>query len=554
MSETEKVSVRFSRASQRCHHRLTAPLDVIAQGATCTTLDWSTAGLRFRPSVQTSDQPGFNVGDVIRVVLSVPFQEFSVSTEVQARVIRIDPTQGDVALQFIDLPARAKELLHYFSENLLRGEMAPIDGAIKRLDLPVTPPRPEAPKLPTQTKGKGRDVRPWLVGSTYLSLGALLAGALLYTLYRTIFLVPSEQAMLYTPMVDLIAPEDGTVSAVYVADGDQVTAGHRLLSITSPRLEQLLSEARIREQEATIAQRRLATLVETERRTLVPYRDIASDQMVAAQARLLSSEKQAAMLARQYERIAPLLKEGYVSVQQADQIETDLLRAREAVTEAQAQLRIARAAQEASQTGKYYTSNRLEGRLPELQAELVAVKAQALLAKSRVQELEQQAEKLTLRAPVNGRVRHVSVVTGSAIASGKPAVSLLTNKTPQVYALVPADKLAKIAIGHHAKVFVPALARQVEAQVVSVEPRIWTLPENVRRMLGDPSSGGLVVLALTFKGQDSKALYPGLPVSVEMGNETAQHSLRWASEVLSVPKAQADTTPSIKNGATVSLE
>lgn len=554
MSETEKVSVRFSRASQRCHHRLTAPLDVIAQGVACTALDWSTAGLRFRPSAKTTDQPGFNVDDVIRVVLSVPFQEFNVSTEVQARVIRIDASQGDVALQFIDLPARAKELLHYFSENLLRGEMAPIDGAIKRLDLPVTPPRPEAPKLPAQTKGKGRDVRPWLVGSTYISLGAVLAVALMYTLYRTIFLVPSEHAMLYTPMVDLIAPEDGTVSAVYVADGDQVTAGHRLLSMTSPRLEQLLSEARIRQQEATITQQRLATLVETERRTLVPYQDIASDQMVAAQARLLSAEKQAAMLERQHERFAPLLKEGYVSVQQADQIETDLLRAREAVTEAQAQVRIARAAQDASQTGKYYTSNRLEGRLPELQAELVAAKAQALLAKSRVQELEQQAEKLTLRAPVSGRVRQVSVVTGSAISGGKPAVSLLTNKTPQVYALVPADKLAKIAIGHRAKVFVPALARQVEAQVVSVEPRIWTLPENVRRMLGDPSSGGLVVLALTFKGQDSKALYPGLPVSVEMGNETAQHSLRWASEVLSVPKAQAGTTPSIINGATVSLE
>lgn len=554
MSETEKVSVRFSSASQRCHHRLTAPLDVIAQGVSCTAIDWSTAGLRFRPSKLTSDQPGFNVDDVIRVVLSVPFQEFNVSTEIQARVIRIDAAQGDVALQFIDLPVRAKELLHYFSENLLRGEMAPIDGAIKRLDLPVTPPRPEAPKLPAQAKGQGRDVRPWLVGSTYISLGAVLAGALLYTLYRTIFLVPSEHAMLYAPMVDLIAPEDGTVSAVYVADGEQVAAGHRLLSITSPRLEQLLSEAHIRQQEATITQQRFATLVETERRTLVPYRDIASDQMVAAQARLLSSEKQAAMLERQHERFAPLLKEGYVSVQQADQIETDLLRAREAVTEAQAQVRIARAAHEASRTGKYYTSNRLEGRLPELQAELVAAKAQTLLAKSRVQELERQAEKLTLRAPVSGRVRQVSVVTGGAVTGGKPAVSLLTNQMPQVYAMVPADKLAKIAIGHRAKVFVPALAREIEAQVVSVEPRIWTLPENVRRMLGDPSGGGLVVLALTFKGQDSKALYPGLPVSVEMGNETAQHSLRWASDVFSVPKAQAASTPSIKNGATVSIE
>jgi multidrug efflux system membrane fusion protein len=546
MSESGKVNVRFGRPCQRRQHRLTAPLDLMIRGQAGRTIDWSTEGLRFR-----AGEPGeFSVGEVVRLSLSVPFQEFSVSTEVEARIVRAEASSGDVALQFVDLPARARELLKYFSENLVRGEMAPIDGTIMRLDLPVTPPRPEAPKAPAPISGQApRDTRPWLVGSTYLTTGVVLAGALLYTLYRTVFLVPAEQAMLYAPTADLIVPEDGTVSAVYVSEGDNVKLGERLMTIASPRLDQLLSEARIREREAVIAQRRAAAMAETERRTLIPYRDIASDQLAAAEARLSSAERQAAMLERRLERIAPLVAEGYVSAQEADQTETDLQRARASVIEAQAQLRIAGAAQQAAQSGKYFTSNRLEGRLPELQAELVAARAQVELAGTRLKELERQADRLTLRAPVAGRVRQVSVIAGSAVTGGRPAISLMSDEPPQVYAVVPADKLAKIAIGHRANVFVPALSRQVGAEVVSVEPRIWALPENVRRMLGDPSEGGLVVLALAFEEQETGTLYPGLPVSVEMGNEAAQHGVRWVSNAIGVTKSQAATTPPARTGA-----
>ena len=554
-NETGTVNVRFGRPSQRRHHRLTAPLEVLVHGQTepSMVLDWSTAGLRFR----SNPPPMFHVEDAIMLALSVPFHDFHVSFDIQARVVRVDATNGEVAVQFVDLPARPKELLHYFADNLLRGEMAPIGGTLKRLDLPVTPPRPEAPKERVVVNSGRRSLRPWLVGATYLSLGAALSFGLLYTLYGTIFLVSSEQAMLYAPITELIAPEDGTVSAVYVIEGDRVSPGYFLLSITSPRLEQLKSEARIRVQETLIEERRLAELVETELHTLVPYGDISADQVVATEARLASAQQQAALLDRQRLRLLPLRQEGLVSAQQLDQLETEAQRAQGTVAETQAELRIARVAHDAALTGQYYSANRLESRLPELRAELSAARGQVSLAKIRLQELEKQADRLTLRAPIAGQVRQVSVMTGSAVSGGHQAISLLSDELPRVYAVVPSGKLAQIAIGNRAKVFIPALSRQISAEVISIEPRSWSLPENVRRLLGgEPMDSGLVVLSLAPEEPGTRTLQPGLPVSVEMGNETAQHAVHRVSHAVSAAfgmvfnaigigtKLQAATLPS----------
>lgn len=538
--DTKSNRVRFARASQRRHHRLITPLGISVNGVTYTALDWSMEGLRFRPA--HPDQ--FNREDRIDLSLSIPFQGFNVTLDLKARVIRVDASTGDVALQLIELSSRAKELLHYFSDNLIRGEMASIEGTIKRLDLPVTPPPPKTPdsaaKEPAQTRR-----RSWLVGSSYVFLGAFLAIALVYTFYVNLFFVPSEQALLYTPTVDLIAPEDGTVAAVYVSEGERIAEGDPLLQVKSPQLERLLSEARIQVREAEIAQQRLTDLIATESGAIDTYRLIASDQVAATSARLSAAQKQLSLLEHQHARVFQLFQQGMVSSQEMDRIEADQYRARQAVAEVQADLRIARAAREAAQTGKYYSSNRFEGRLPELKDELAAAKSQVELAKTRLMELERQSDQLTLRAPGSGHVRQIPVVAGNAIKGGMLAISLLTDQTPKVYARVPSDQLAQIALGDDARVFVPALSREFTARVVAVEPRLWSLPENLRRLLGEPGEGGLAVLALAPGELDTSSLQPGLPVSVELRNETGRQAMHQLASLLNLiePNAAAEPLP-----------
>jgi multidrug resistance efflux pump len=482
-------------------------------GAPCATTDWSAGGIRCRLEQKHELASGAN----IPLTLCVPFQDFRVAVDVQARVVRVADEGADLALQFIDLPPRARELLYFFSENLLRGEMAPIDGTIKRLDLPVTPPSPQAPKPPPSAQTRTRSLRTLAIGASYVLIGTVLTGLLAHALYKSLFVVAAEQAMVYAPTVDLIGPNDGVVAAVYVREGEQVAAGDPLVDLQSTRLEQQLSEARIQEREANIEAEQLEAMIAHERDTLRPYEAIATDQLAAAQARLASAEKYQSLLERQRNRMGPLIGAGYVSEQELDRVDTGLAQAVSAVTVARTELQVARAAHLAARQGRYFTANRLEGKLPELKSELIAVREKSKLAASRMRDLEERVGSLTLRAPVAGRVRQAPLVAGSAVTGGAVVVSLQTDERPRVYAVVRSDRLERVTIGRRASVHVPALASDLDAEVIAIEPRIWTLSENVRRLLGNPADGGLVVLAFDDAAERAQVFNPGLPVLVEMG-------------------------------------
>jgi multidrug resistance efflux pump len=527
MTET-KIRVHYGRSSQRRHHRLTAPLEISLRGSPCATTNWSAGGFRCRPEQKQE----LASGECIPVTLCVPFQDFRVAVDVQAKVVRISEDGSDLALQFIELPPRARELLYFFSENLLRGEMAPIDGTIRRLDLPVTPPSPQAPKPPASTENRTRGLRSWMIGSSYVLIGTLLTTCLSYVLYKSLFVVTAEQAMVYAPTVDLIGPDNAVISGVYVQEGDEVSAGTPLVELTSTRLAQQLSEARIQEREAKIDADRLASLVAQEHDTLRPYQTIAGDQVAAALARLDAAEQNSALLQRQRDRMKQLIAEGYVSAQELDKVESSLSLALGSVNVAKSELQVARSAEQAARQGRYFTSNRLEGRLPELKAELVATRDKVALASARVQELEAQSRQLTLRAPVAGRVRQAPLVAGSSVSAGAVVVSLQTDELPRVYAVVRSDHLERIGMGRRASVHVPAISLDLDAQVIAIEPRIWTLPENVRRLLGNPADAGLVVLSLDDSSAEGAVFNPGLPVLVEMGGLRDTAAARWLSRIL----------------------
>lgn len=526
MKHIKDIRMRFDRASQRRQHRLTAPLDVNIKDHTYTALDWSTAGIRLR---REGDEEGFVVDETLTLDLSVPFQSFNVTLKLIGRVVRVDSVSEDVALVFIDPPQRATELLRYFADHLIRGEMAPIDGTIQRLDLPVTPPAPKPPTKQVQGKSSSSQAaRSLFIGSSYLMAGVVIAIGLYYTLYTNFFLVTSDQALTYTPTVDVIVPEGGEVSAVYVTEGDQVAVGDPLLRLESPRVDHLLSEARMEMRTALNERRRLQTAIKVEEDTLDTYRQISKDQVAMAEARLAAAKTEQSSMQQQYERVSQLSWQGMVSAQEFDRVKSNLQHAKDVVTEAQGDLRIAQSALKAAQMGAYYSSNRLESRLPGLQSDLASAKDRIELAQSRLLEIQKQAVRLVLRAPVTGRVRQVAIPAGGAVMAGSQAVSLLTDQTLQVYTKIPSDELGRIAVGDMATVYVPALSRNLNARVAAVEPRLWSLPNNVRRLFGDPNDGGLVVLNFegATSGIDAAQLNPGLPVSVQLKNNTVHSAIR----------------------------
>lgn len=508
------MQIGYGTPSQRRHHRLNVPLRIQIRGESYIAADWSINGLKFR----TENRDAFTAGEVFGMALTVPFQEFRIEVQLQSRVVRVEPT-GFVAIQYVDPPMRACELLQHFSENLLRGEMAPIADTIRRLDLPSTPPRPEAPLVAGAVEAKSSIRRTWRKAAVYMTLGVLLASFLSWKVYKGLVVVSSDHAMVYTPSIDVTGPGEGIVSAVHVKEGQQVAAGDTLLTVRSPQLEQLVFAAQQEVGDLKIARDRLATLVAKEKSTLAPYRQITDDQLVAARARLAAAQQSVRLLELQHQRMSSLIEGGYVSKFELDSVETALQRARANVQAEQAELRIAETAKEAAGKGSYYTANRLEGDLPQLESDLEAARGRVALAEAHQAELQRQAEALTLKAPTAGRVRQLVAFEGAAIRSGSALLSLQAEQSPTVYALIPAEKLAKISIGNKASVFVPAVSSTIDAEVIAIEPRTWALPDGLRQMLGDPADLALVILQMKGPQERLAGVAPGLPASVEFGGK-----------------------------------
>ena len=81
------VKVKRERPDQRRHHRVTAPLFVDVGGVRLRAADWSLGGLRIE------DHPGPvpEVGALLPISLTLPFQGFEVSFDAKATVVRNDP-------------------------------------------------------------------------------------------------------------------------------------------------------------------------------------------------------------------------------------------------------------------------------------------------------------------------------------------------------------------------------------------------------------------------------------------------------------------------------
>ena len=160
-------TVRSLHPSRRKQYRIKVPIRVDLNGRVLDTVDWSSGGFRIEGYLGPEPEETFDV------TLSIPFQGYSISAEAPVLLRRYDASTGTVAVEFGDLPDRTRELLDYFARGLLSGEMSNVEGAIRRLDTPVTPVETKV-KRSAEELTVSYHVRRWLKYFAYVLLGLLL--------------------------------------------------------------------------------------------------------------------------------------------------------------------------------------------------------------------------------------------------------------------------------------------------------------------------------------------------------------------------------------------
>ena len=246
---------------------------------------------------------------------------------------------------------------------------------------------------------------------------------------------------------------DGTLAAVLVREGDQVSAGQALAIVDRPDLADELNAATAAAESAKQARVRIR------RGSRQQERDAAAAQTAAAQA--VCRQVQA-----HYQRIAQLFDKGVVAADARDEVQKEL-------DVAESTLRAASERQKLIDEGP-------------LQEELARADADVSAAEHRVRAAHDNLEKCRVKAPISGRVLRRDMKPGEAVSVvfPQPILSLADTSRLRVRAEVDERDIGRVFPGQRVLVQVDAFPQRKFTGAIASEE---SLMGRKRIRTGDPA-------------------------------------------------------------------
>ncbi|MFC3284436.1 HlyD family secretion protein [Litchfieldella rifensis] len=270
-----------------------------------------------------------------------------------------------------------------------------------------------------------------------------------------------------------------------VAEGDTVEAGDVLLELDGRRLEARLERARgeLDQAEARLAELRHGTREET---------------LDAARADLARARAASELAEREYRRALELRRQQATSQAALDQAQASRDQRRAEVASLEARLQ-----------------ELIRGERPERidQAAAAVAAAQASL-----HELRLERERLVVKAPRDGRIDALPFHPGDQPPEGATVVSLLVGESPYARVFVPAPRRAALAPGDRLRVHVEGVASPFTATLRSIRSEPTFTPYYA--LVGDDASRLVYRAELELEGEAARRLPAGLPVRVEMNDDS----------------------------------
>lgn len=279
--------------------------------------------------------------------------------------------------------------------------------------------------------------------------------------------------------ITLPAPVAERIVTIDVREGQQVTAGTRLLTLDRTRTAAETDAAQAE------AQRQRDTLAELEA-------GARSEQIRQARANLAATQADAGDANDYFNRVNELAGRKLVAAADVD-------RARAAASSANAQVRQAQAALEELEHGT--------------RREQIA-QGKAALRGAEATEAAQRAllDKLEVVAPRDGRVDSLPYRLGDQAPVGAPLVVLLVGDAPYARIYVPEPLRARVKVGDPARVFVDGRDAALVGRVRMIRSEPSFTPYYA---LTGEDAARLSYLAEVSLGSDAAELPAGLPLRVE---------------------------------------
>ncbi|MEO8670237.1 MAG: HlyD family efflux transporter periplasmic adaptor subunit [Tahibacter sp.] len=277
--------------------------------------------------------------------------------------------------------------------------------------------------------------------------------------------------------IGIAAEASEPIVAIRVKEGDTVEAGQALLDLDPRRLDAQIAAAQA---EFARSEAALAELAHGAR----------SETIAAARAELARTGAAVTDAARERDRAADLRRRALNAQVDLDRADTALKTARAQAAATSAQLQ-----------------ELLNGTRPE-QVDQASAAVEA--AKARVSGLSLNRERLSLRAPVAGRIDALVFKLGDQPPLGATLVSLLSGSAPYARVYVPQPRRTALDIGQHFQVRIAGNDTPYEATLRSIRSEASFTPYYA--LSGDDASRLSYRAELLLSGAAAQKLPAGLPV------------------------------------------
>jgi HlyD family secretion protein len=341
---------------------------------------------------------------------------------------------------------------------------------------------------------------------------------------------------------DVGAKTAGRLMAVYVREGDRVSAGQVLAQLADEEISQQLRAAqaqvsvaqqqeqqarlnldviasRIREAEVTMQQAQTdstgridqaqanVSVAQAQLRQAQAQALQAQTQITQAQAQVRQAAAQRQLAQRNADRYRQLFAQGAINQQQLDQAETTLDTAaatfdttQAAVATAQATFSAHQAAVKAAQeqftaaqgsrtqsqsTGlnPAIRNNQLQALLQQKQqayAGLAAAQEQVKAAQANQAQVQERIASLQILSPIAGIVQTRPLEPGAVVSSGRTLLTLINPNQVYLRAYIPDRDIGRVHVGMKARVLLDTPGQPpLPATLSAIDPQAMFTPENI---------------------------------------------------------------------------
>lgn len=527
---TAATHINDIHLGRRRQDRSEHPFVISLSGRTFNASDWNEHG--FRIPVTLKDLP---VEQSFPITVSIPHQGMDITFKTRAKPIWTAANPSASGFEFAGLDSSKVSFLEEFRDSSIERKTPHLVGSFEGLSVPagnrvdtpqvepvVPEPKPAQVEAPKAVETEALPKRSMLITLLYAGLGLLLTWFILSSLLTHFLRLNIDSAILSRPVERIVSPINGAVEAVYVKEGEAVTAGQALLQIDSLDSGRNISSAEAELDNATIKLAKAEAELAASQQSIGVYQALTQDKLEAAQSKFANVATSLRLAKSELDSAKMLQSENVISSLEFDAAASNYNRAKTLYDEAQAELSNVRLINKQTSSGTYYSAQRKEIDVNELKAARDVAAQRVELSQAKLSRVKDNAL-YTLKAPYDAHVVTLHKSSGNAIVNAENIMVLEKSIKPVIEAFVSHSELSKIRMNSEAKVYVPTLDKSFTAKVVAIDPTARFTQEDTFRLSWQESASNTVAAKtsrVTLEIPDQVALssdlsgLAGLPVEV----------------------------------------